>query len=164
RHRAGGVVGRLAVSVFPAAAALCAAAARRYAATDELWRVCRALSQHAPAATGGADRRRAATGRCRPVAVGRRRRRRRDDFIRVRFEGEESQRHPCDGVTGGSAMRTMRMAAVAAFWLVPSLALAEMPASLRALLVVYRCDVVKRLEQIYVTGDPASDRDRFIAV
>lgn len=61
-------------------------------------------------------------------------------------------------------MRIMRMAAVAAFWLVPSLALAEMSTSLRALLVVYRCDVVKRLEQIYVTGDPASDRDRFIAV
>jgi hypothetical protein len=53
---------------------------------------------------------------------------------------------------------------VATFWLVPSLVLAEMSMSLRALLVAYRCDVVKRLEQIYVTGDPTSDRDRFIAV
>jgi hypothetical protein len=61
-------------------------------------------------------------------------------------------------------MKTIRIAAMAAFCLVPSLALAEMSTSLRALLVAYRCDVVKRLEQIYVTGDPASDRDRFIAV
>ena len=36
--------------------------------------------------------------------------------------------------------------------------------SFRDLLVVYRCEVVHRLEQIYATGDPASDRNRFIAV
>jgi hypothetical protein len=36
--------------------------------------------------------------------------------------------------------------------------------SFHDLLVVYRCEVVNRLEQIYATGDPANDRDRFIAV
>lgn len=36
--------------------------------------------------------------------------------------------------------------------------------SFHDLLVVYRCEVVKRLEQIYITGDPANDRDRFLAV
>jgi hypothetical protein len=36
--------------------------------------------------------------------------------------------------------------------------------SFHDLLSVYRCEVVHRLEQIYATGDPASDRDRFIAV
>jgi len=32
------------------------------------------------------------------------------------------------------------------------------------LLVVYRCEVVHRLERVYVSGNPANDRDRFIAV
>ncbi len=41
---------------------------------------------------------------------------------------------------------------------------AEARDSFRALLSVYRCEVVNRLERIYATGDPASDRDRFIAV
>jgi hypothetical protein len=36
--------------------------------------------------------------------------------------------------------------------------------SFRDLLVSYRCEVVKRLERIYRTGDLSSDRDRFIAV
>lgn len=36
--------------------------------------------------------------------------------------------------------------------------------SFHDLLVVYRCEVVHRLEQIYGAGNPASDRDRFITV
>jgi len=36
--------------------------------------------------------------------------------------------------------------------------------SFRDLLVAYRCEVVQRLEQIYATGDLASDRHRFIAI
>src|SRR5512146_1245578 len=36
--------------------------------------------------------------------------------------------------------------------------------SFHDLLVVYRCEVVRRLEQIYATGNPASDRNRFIAI
>ena len=36
--------------------------------------------------------------------------------------------------------------------------------SFHDLLVVYRCEVVQRLERIYATGNPANDRDRFIAV
>jgi hypothetical protein len=52
----------------------------------------------------------------------------------------------------------------AALWLVPSLAFAEMSASLRDFLVEYRCQLVDRLERIYEFGDHASHRDRFIAV
>lgn len=36
--------------------------------------------------------------------------------------------------------------------------------SFHDLLVNYRCEVVNRLEQIYRTGDPSKDRDRFIAI
>lgn len=36
--------------------------------------------------------------------------------------------------------------------------------SLHDLLSVYRCEVVQRLEQIYATGDPKLDDDRFLAV
>lgn len=36
--------------------------------------------------------------------------------------------------------------------------------SLHDLLSVYRCEVVHRLEQIYATGDPKLDDDRFLAV
>jgi hypothetical protein len=36
--------------------------------------------------------------------------------------------------------------------------------SFHNLLVVYRCEVVHRLEQIYRSGDPAVDHNRFIAV
>jgi hypothetical protein len=46
----------------------------------------------------------------------------------------------------------------------PSLAWAEMSASLRGLLIEYRCQLVDRLERIYEFGDKASDRNRFIAV
>ena len=53
---------------------------------------------------------------------------------------------------------------IAALWLIPSLAFAQMPASLRDLLVEYRCQLVDRLERIYEYGDHDSHRDRFIAV
>lgn len=36
--------------------------------------------------------------------------------------------------------------------------------SLHDLLVVYRCEVVNRLEQIYLTGNPASHRNRYLAI
>lgn len=36
--------------------------------------------------------------------------------------------------------------------------------SFRDLQVVYRCEVVRRLEQIYATGDPKSERNRYLAV
>jgi hypothetical protein len=36
--------------------------------------------------------------------------------------------------------------------------------SFRDLQVAYRCEVVQRLERIYATGDPASERDRFLAI
>jgi hypothetical protein len=36
--------------------------------------------------------------------------------------------------------------------------------SFHDLLVNYRCEVVNRLEQIFQTGDPSKDRDRFIAI
>ncbi|MBS0531045.1 MAG: hypothetical protein JSS22_16875, partial [Proteobacteria bacterium] len=36
--------------------------------------------------------------------------------------------------------------------------------SFRDLQVAYRCEVVRRLEQIYATGDPKSDRNRYLAV
>lgn len=51
-----------------------------------------------------------------------------------------------------------------ALWLMPSFALAEMPVSLRDLLVEYRCQLVDRLERVYEFGDRRSQRDRFIAV
>lgn len=59
--------------------------------------------------------------------------------------------------------RWMGVAAVV-LWLMPSLALAQMPSSLRELLVEYRCQLVDRLERIYEYGDHDSHRDRFIAV
>lgn len=61
-------------------------------------------------------------------------------------------------------MKTRTSLVAAALWLVPSLACAEMPASLRALLLEYRCPLVDRLERIYEFGDHNSHRDRFIAV
>lgn len=36
--------------------------------------------------------------------------------------------------------------------------------SFHDLQVAYRCEVVRRLERIYTTGDPASQRNRFIAI
>jgi type III secretion system-like peptide-binding chaperone len=36
--------------------------------------------------------------------------------------------------------------------------------SFRDLLINYRCEVVNRLEQIYRTGDPSSDRRRFLSI
>lgn len=45
--------------------------------------------------------------------------------------------------------------------------LASQPAwadSFRDFLIAYRCEVVNRLEQIYLTGDRSKDRDRFMAV
>lgn len=36
--------------------------------------------------------------------------------------------------------------------------------SFRDLQVAYRCEVVRRLEQIHATGNPASDRNRYLAV
>ena len=46
----------------------------------------------------------------------------------------------------------------------PLTTLAQSAATLRALLIEYRCPVVDRLERIYEAGDPASQRDRFLAV
>ena len=40
----------------------------------------------------------------------------------------------------------------------------EMPASLRELLIEYRCPVVDRLERVYEAGDHAKHADRFLAV
>lgn len=36
--------------------------------------------------------------------------------------------------------------------------------SFRDLLINYRCEVVNRLEQIYRTGDPSKEKNRFIAI
>ena len=58
-----------------------------------------------------------------------------------------------------------RAAAAAAIALVLSFTGVAAPrASLRALLVEYRCPVVDRLERIYEYGDPTVEMDRFIAV
>jgi hypothetical protein len=56
------------------------------------------------------------------------------------------------------ALMTMGLAAA------PSIAAAQSAATLRALLVEYRCPVVDRLERIHEAGDPASALDRFLAV
>ncbi|MGH8264654.1 MAG: TY-Chap domain-containing protein [Steroidobacteraceae bacterium] len=53
---------------------------------------------------------------------------------------------------------------VAALVAVPSEGGAQSPTSLRELLVQYRCPVVDRLDRIYEAGDPASPRDRFLAL
>jgi hypothetical protein len=60
--------------------------------------------------------------------------------------------------------RVMRVASLALIAMLTASQAAAAGDSFRALLVVYRCEVVHRLEQIYVTGNPASDHDRFIAV
>jgi hypothetical protein len=44
------------------------------------------------------------------------------------------------------------------------LAANDMAASLRALLIQYRCPIVDRLDRIYAVGDPSSARNRFLAV
>ena len=57
----------------------------------------------------------------------------------------------------------MLAAALAPLLAAPA-ARAEMSKSFHALLEVYRCEVVHRLEQVYAAGDPASDRHRYIAI
>lgn len=54
---------------------------------------------------------------------------------------------------------------VAALLVIPTASWAQDPATtFHDLLVQYRCPVVDRLERIYQTGDPASPRDRFLAI
>jgi hypothetical protein len=60
--------------------------------------------------------------------------------------------------------RELGLAAALVLLLVPATAAGQDADSLRELLKAYRCQVVDRLERIYDTGDPASTRDRFIAV
>ena len=55
----------------------------------------------------------------------------------------------------------MRMAGVAVLALVEPVSAAD---SLRDLQAAYRCEVVRRLEQIHASGDPASDRNRYLAI
>ena len=61
----------------------------------------------------------------------------------------------------------VRAVVVRVFWPVVALVLsgsAMAGDSFRDLQVAYRCEVVRRLEQIHATGDPRSDRDRFLTV
>jgi hypothetical protein len=55
----------------------------------------------------------------------------------------------------------MRMAGVAALALTEPASAAD---SFLDLQVAYRCEVVRRLEQIYAAGNPRRDRDRFLAI
>ena len=57
--------------------------------------------------------------------------------------------------------RWMRMAGVAALALTDPVSAAD---SFDDLQVAYRCEVVRRLEQIYAAGDPRRDRDRYLAI
>jgi hypothetical protein len=61
-------------------------------------------------------------------------------------------------------LRALILVAVLAPLLAAPAARARMSRSFHALLEVYRCEVVHRLEQIYAAGDPASTRNRYIAV
>jgi hypothetical protein len=66
-------------------------------------------------------------------------------------------------VTSWDRLAVLAVAAIMG-GLVADAATAEMSPGFRQFLAVYRCDVVHRLEQIYATGDPASTRDRYIAI
>ncbi len=57
-----------------------------------------------------------------------------------------------------------RRALLAVAFGLPIVAVAQPADTFHDLLVEYRCPVVDRLEQIYGTGDPASSRDRFLAI
>ncbi|HZL39696.1 MAG TPA: hypothetical protein VFC45_05375 [Pseudolabrys sp.] len=60
--------------------------------------------------------------------------------------------------------RNLGLGAALAFAIVPAQGFAQSRDSFHDLLAAYRCEVVHRLEKVYATGNPAIDRDRFIAV
>lgn len=67
-------------------------------------------------------------------------------------------------MTIGRMRRIVCAGMVVVAFLLPVSAFARMPQSLHAFLAAYRCEVVNRLERIYVTGDTAKSRNRFLAV
>jgi type III secretion system-like peptide-binding chaperone len=65
---------------------------------------------------------------------------------------------------GRTALRLALAVPLVGFFFLQTDAFAQAKGTLRLLFAAYRCEVVARLERIYQTGNPAVDRDRFLAV